>query len=413
MRGQVDVAGTPAGSRGSFVLTRYMATATLARGADGGAGLGLILLALTPGAQLTHPAQVSGVLVAGLSAPHLAGPVLARRLDATADGRRVLAVTFAGYGVALAAGSLLLGRAPVPVVGFCVVAAGLCGPLLTGGLSSRLRGIAGPEPRAQHRAEGWDAVTYGLGGTAGPATVAVLASLATPLVAMLSLCAATLVAAVLARTLPPESRPDEGAPTPLTVRDALSVVVGTGPLRRVTCATTITAVTGGGLSILAVNLGGSLSAWPSAGAVLAATFGIGNLVGSLLVTAWPLRGEPERLATRFVAVMSVAYGLCACAPTYPLALGAFALAGAVNAPFFTATLAARSRYAPPAARAQIFVSVAGLKIAAAAAGAALAGSLLTHGPRTLLVAGAILTLATAATTVVDRHNGHRSGPTTS
>jgi hypothetical protein len=120
------------------------------------------------------------------------------------------------------------------------------------------------------------------------------------------------------------------------------------------------------------------------------------------VTAFPLGGEPERVVTRWVVVMAAALAVCALAPSYPLALAAFALAGASNAPFFTATLAARSRYSPAAARAQVFVSLAGVKVAMASAGTARAGAAGGTGPRALLVAGAALTRGAAAETVVDR-----------
>src|SRR5881409_2458745 len=126
------------------------------------------------------------------------------------------------------------------------------------------------------------------------------------------------------------------------------------------------------------------------------------IAGSALVTAFPLRGEPERLVTWLVVLMAAALGLCALAPTYPLALAAFALAGATNAPFFTATLAARSRYSPEPARAQVFVSMAGLKVATASAGTALAGAASGLGPRALIAVGAVITLLAAAATALDR-----------
>jgi len=51
--------------------------------------------------------------------------------------------------------------------------------------------------------------------------------------------------------------------------------------------------------------------------------------------------------------------------SYRTALAAFGFAGASNAPFFRATLAARSRYSPERARAQVFVSLAGMTVAVA------------------------------------------------
>ncbi len=398
--------GRPAGP-----LPRYLLAATMARTADGGAGLGLVLLALAPASHLDHPGPTAGLLVAGLSAPHLAGPFVARRLDRARDGRRVLAIAFAAYAVLLAAGAVLLGRAPLPLVGGCVVLAGTCGPLLTGGLSSRVTDLAADtgqgqrrgQRRAQRRAQGWDAVTYGLGGTAGPALVAATAAVTGALTAVLVLCAGALVAAGLTLTLPEDRRSEADATQALTVRAAIALVARTGPLRRVTYTTMVNAAVCGGLSLLAVTLGRALSSWPSAGATLAATFGAGNLLGSMALTARPLRGEPERLTIRCLAVLSAIYACCAAAPTYLLAVIAFTVAGAANAAMFTATLAARAEYSPPTARAQIFVSVSGLKVGAVAAGTALAGAFVSHGPRTLLGAGAVAAATAVAATWLERH----------
>jgi hypothetical protein len=392
-------------------LFRYAAAATLVRSADAGAGLALVLLAMTPSAGLRHPGTTGGLLVAALSAPHLAGPLLARHLDTARDGRRLLAAAFVCYAVALSTGSRLLGHLPLPVVGLCIGAAGLCGPLLTGGLSSRLAAIARPDPYSQRQAHGWDAVTYGLGGTAGPALVAVLATAASPLTAVLGLAVLALAGAGLTLQLPKETvRHGDPAPDVLTVREAGKLIVSIGPLRRVTYATLVTAAAGGGVALLAVALGSALSTWSSAGATLAAAFGVGTLIGSLLVTAFPMRGEPETLTSRAAFAVAFAFGLCAAAPTYPAALVAFTLAGAANAVFVTATLAARTMYAPPSARAQIFVSVAGVKVAAQSAGTAVTGALLSLGPRPILTAGAALTAGVGLATVVERRCQLRTGP---
>jgi MFS family permease len=385
------------GSRGDGTwgaIARYLAAAVLARGADAGAVVGLVLLA----APRPHGAAIGGVLTAALTAPHLLGPLVAKRLDRARDGRRVLAASFAGYGAAIAVSALV----PLALAVVAVVAAGACGPLLTGGLSSRLAGITRKGAGGGGRAEGLDAVTYGVAGTAGPALVALLASATTPRTALLALAAAAVVAAGLVLGLPgQQGRPaDRGG-------GALRLLAASGPLRRVGVATMLTAFSTGGLSLLAVVLGRELSRDPAAGATLAAMFGAGNLAGSVLVTAFPLRGEPDRLTTRHVVSLGAALALAAAAPSAPLALGAFALAGAANAPFFAATLAARARYAPPAARAQVFVSMAGLKVAMASAGAALTGAAIALGPRSVLAAGAAIVFLAAAATALDRR---LSGP---
>jgi hypothetical protein len=389
---------------GTGGLARYVVSATLARGADGGAAVGLVLLAMAPAAQLARPALTGGLLATCLSAPHVVGPVLARRLDRAGDGRYFLAAAFTLYGLALAAASLAVGHAPVWVAACLAVVAGTCGPLLTGGLSSRLAGLVRPDQAAQRRAQGWDAVSYGIGGSAGPAAVAALAGAAGPVPAMLMLSGAALLAAVVTATLPAGNTAPVPARSVLRVRRTLRLIAVSGPLRRVGYVTMVTSVPGGAVAVVAVALGRQLDAGAVSGAVLAAAFGIGNFLGSLVVTAVPLRGEPERLVTRYAAILGVACGLCAVVPDYRLAVVAFGLAGAANAPLFAATLAARSAYSPPGARAQVFVSMAGLKVAMAAVGAAAAGAFAGLGPRVLLSAGAALVFAVVAATAVDRRH---------
>jgi MFS family permease len=389
----------PTRSRG---LVRYVVAATLARGADGGAAVGLVLLA-TATPHLSRASMIGGLLATCLTAPHLLGPVVARFLDRAHDGRRLLAGAFALYGVTLTAGSVALGKVPVLLVGGLVAVAGLCGPLLTGGLSSQLASLARSDEPAQRRAQGWDGVTYGIGGSAGPAAVAALAAIAGPLASMAMLSIAALVASALALTLPRA----EGAVVPRSevfpVRRTLRMIALSGPLRRVTYVTMLAAMPSGAVAVLAVALSRHLGTGIASGAALAAAYGLGNLLGSLLLTALPLKGEAERLVTRYAAAIGVAFALCAIVPTYPLALLSFGLAGAANAPFFTATLASRSTYAPPEARAQVFVSTAALKVATASAGTALAGVLIGFGSRLLLCAGAVIVLAASATTIADRH----------
>jgi predicted MFS family arabinose efflux permease len=136
--------------------------------------------------------------------------------------------------------------------------------------------------------------------------------------------------------------------------------------------------------------------------VLTVAFGVGGLVGALLVTVFPLRGEPERLALRLFAAVAAATGLCAFAPAYGFALAGFAVIGLVNAAAFTATLAARTKYAPPYARAQVFVTSAGVKVALASVGAAVTGMAAGLGGRVLLLLAAGITTASVVAAVADR-----------
>jgi hypothetical protein len=82
--------------------------------------------------------------------------------------------------------------------------------------------------------------------------------------------------------------------------------------------------------------------------------------------------------------------------------------GLVNAIAFTATLAARTKYAPPYARAQVFVTSAGLKVALASVGAAVTGMAAGLGGRALLLIAAAITATSVLAAVADRVFGRRS-----
>ena len=111
---------------------------------------------------------------------------------------------------------------------------------------------------------------------------------------------------------------------------------------------------------LAVGLGRSAAA----GALLAALYGLGNLAGSFLVTVVPLCGDPDGTVLRFSSVVALTFAACDLAPSYPLA-GRVRRGGLVNGPFFATALAAWTEYAPPGGRAQVFVTMAAAKVAAA------------------------------------------------
>jgi hypothetical protein len=391
----VTMQGTKAGG-----LVRYVLAAALVRGADSGAAVGLVLLAVDPGSRLANGAVTGGLLAAALSAPHVLGPWTARRLERSREPRRVLAAAYLIYAAALAAGAVAVGRAPLAVALGAVAVAGCCGPLLTGGLSSRLPGIARPGGREQRRAQGWDALTYSIGGTAGPAVVAGLAAVFGPLAAVLGLGCAAAAGAGFTLTLPRGGAPRPAGPS--GVRAGLGVLLTHGPLRRVTAMTLISALQLGALPVIAAVLGPRLSDRPGAGATLTVALGLGGLAGALLVTVFPLRGEPEPLAVRLFTATAVATALCALAPSYVFALLGFASIGLGGATSFTATLAARTKYAPPSVRPQVFVTSAGLKVAVASAGAALTGLTASVGGRVLLLLAATVTAVSVLVALADR-----------
>ncbi|MCA1193969.1 MFS transporter [Saccharopolyspora sp. 6V] len=373
-------------------LARYAVAATLARTSDGGAVVAVVLLVHDTGG----PGWLAGALGACTTAPHLLGPFVARVLDTARDGRRVIAAASAAHGAALAAAVLLLPVAPAPMPAVLLVAAGSLGPLLTGGISSRLPAIAGTGRTAQRRAQGWDVATYGIGGTVGPTVVAAVAAWSSPLVAALVLTGGAVVAAGFVLLLPAAPPPASPGAVPPPARTLL-LMLASGPLRRMLLLTTAVAF---GVAVLPVAA--VVSTGGAAAGVLTAAYGLGNLAGSAGVLVRPPSGEADRLVVRSAAVVVAALVLIASAPSFGFAAAAYAGAGIANGYFFAATLAARSEHAPDAARGQVFVWTGALKITAGSAGTAFAGAATAASARLPLVVAIALTALVALGVRLDR-----------
>lgn len=389
-------------------LARYVLTATVARAADSAAAVAVVLMILSPQTGVPNPGLAAGVLSACLTAPHLLGPLLGRRLDMARNGWKVIAAACLLYGTAVAAAAFALGRIPLWGAGLLLVIAGASGALLTGGFSSRLPALVRADQRSQRRAQGWDAATYGVGGTVGPAAAAAVSGVATPMIAILAVAAAALLAAVLTLTLPQVSTtgaaPQGSVPKPGQV---LRLIAGTRALRRTVYVTMALALPGAAISIAAVGMAPRLEINAANAALLTAVFGLGSLAGSMALMITPLRGSAEKAVTRLAAVAGLAFAAAALVPSFPYALVAFALAGVLNSLFFTATLASRAEYAPDNARAQVFIWTAALKVTAAAVGTALAGALISVDARLPLIAGGALAIAAAAAASVETRCAHK------
>ena len=390
----------PAPGRGVGGLVRYVVAAALARTADGGAVVAVVLLVTSSGGSGT----LAGVLGACITAPHLLGPFVARTLDLARDGRKVIAAACLLYATALTAGVLTYGHSPVVLTALLLATAGACGPLLTGGISSRLPAIVGPELRTQRRAQGWDVATYGIGGTVGPSLVAALSGWVSPTAAALALAlgAATAAGGVLLLPFTPPAHGGDRA-TILKPGATLALIARTGRLRRTVYLTMVVALSVAALPITAVHLTKILGIEPATAALLTAAYGLGNLTGSIAVMTFPLTGAPDRLMRRLALGVVAGLLTVTVSPAFAVSVAAYALTGILNSFFFASTLAARTEYAPSGARGQVFIWVAALKITSGSAGTALAGSLTGVSVRLPLVAGLLaVSVAVAAATVETR-----------
>jgi|GEM_PF-675360 len=392
----------------------YVSAAVSARSADAGA----IVAAVLAGTAVAGPAA-GGLLAAALTVPHLVGPLAGRLLDARSRPGPVLAAAFVWYAVFVASAAVLL---PVSVAGAAVAlaAAGCAGPLVTGGLSSRLAGIvaAGRGPgrsggvgrgsagdarsRTQRRGQALDALTYGVSATVGPAAVAVLAAVLTPVGALGATAALLVVAAAIVLWLPASTAAAPARPE----RSVLRLLVTSAPLRRTTVATIGSATALAAAPLIATAVAGQRGASPSTAAVLMSLYGAGGLLASLALIARPLTGDPERLVRTGVVIAGVALLAPLAALPFPAAGGvlggvAFALIGAASSALFAATLAARTEYSPPGAAARVFATVAGVKVGGSALGVAAAGLVAPLGPAVLIGCSAAVCGLTLGVVAVD------------
>jgi len=103
-------------------------------------------------------------------------------------------------------------------------------------------------------------------------------------------------------------------------------------------------------------------------------------------------------------LLGVPFALLAVIPGRWPTLILFAAEGLLDGPLFASLLIVRDREAPPAVRTQVFTVGAGLKVTAAAGGAALAGAATGLGAGALLlaVAGSQLAAALAAAALLRR-----------
>ncbi|MEU2604380.1 MFS transporter [Streptomyces albus] len=165
-------------------------------------------------------------------------------------------------------------------------------------------------------------------------------------------------------------------------------------LRAVTVATCVAFLGLGGLPVVAVLLAAQRGSADGGGALLTA-FAVGGLAGALGLARWRGAPEPRRLALGSLLATAVALAGAAAVPSFPLTVALFVLAGLGDGPLLTATLRLRADHAPAAVRTQVFTLGAGLKLTAAAAGAALVGVLARLPAAGLVLAVAALQLLAA------------------
>ncbi|CAM5492570.1 MFS transporter [Streptomyces narbonensis] len=384
-------------------VPRYLLTAFVARLADEGTAVAVVMLAV---ARTGSAAQGAFVLTAW-TAPHvLAAPLAGAMAERARRPRLFYCGALGGFALAISAVAFGVGRLPLALVLAVAAAGGCCGPIVSGGLSSLVARLV-PAGGERDRAYAWDAVIYNAAAVAGPGTAGVLASAVSPVAALLVLSAAAACACALTALLPLRvgAEDAQAAPTRLhrDLADGLKTVWRERELRAVTAATCLAFTGIGALTttgvLLATHLGSA-----GAGGLLMTAFAVGALAGTLGLARLRPTLAPQRLAV--AGLLGTAAGLAAAAgaPSVPVAAACFAVAGAFDGLVLTVTLRLRADHSPARWRTQVFTTGAGLKMSAAAAGAALAGAATAGTAREYLAGIALVQVAAALIYLLTRRD---------
>jgi MFS family permease len=349
-----------------LLLPRYLAAAGAARVADEGARVSLVLLALHE----TNSAAVGAAMVAALLVPHVvAAPLVGSVIDRARRPRWVLAAMVLVFATALLSVAQLVGRTPLWVVLAVLLLGGCCGPAITGGLTSQLPGLVGPEKAP--RAFGWDSLFYNVSSMAGPALAGLTAAAAGPRAAQSLLAGSAALGAAGVAALPIAAHPRPCRTRRPSHLDGVREILHQRMLRLVTLSSALGQLGPGALPIVATLHATSLNR-PAASGPLLAAVAAGSLLGSLLWTWHPVAPHRSPLVTT-VSMIGIGAPLAGAAAASSIGATAvlFGLSGIFIGPFASALFTARSQYAAEAYRTQVFTIGAGLKVTASALGAAM------------------------------------------
>nr|WP_158542680.1 MFS transporter [Phytoactinopolyspora halophila] len=349
----------------------------------------------------TGDAWLGGFVVAAMTLPHVVtGPLTGHLRDHLGRPVAVTATAITITAAAIATLAAVIGHVPWPVVTVTALLAGAAVPLLLGGLSSMVGGLAPPEH--QRAAHALDSATYNVAGVSGPALGAGITAYASAATGVISLAVLAAIGALTCTAIPqPGTRPS--ASSRGSMLDGFRFLWDVRELRTTTAATTLAHGGLGGLDVIAPLLAVHLGAQESAGGLFLSAFAAGAGVGSLaMALRWAKRVPPIPVVLGSLLLMASGLGLAALATSVPAATALFALAGFADGPLLATTLHVRTTASPPEARTQVFMVGASLKLTFAAAGSAIFGLAAGAGGQSLVLAVAFV-VAASALPCVGRH----------
>lgn len=357
----------------------YLLTATLARLANEGLKLALILAAAdSPGGL-----RLGGLLVAAFLIPAvIAAPFVGRLADQSKHPTRLYSVAFAFNGVSIVLAGLMIHWGVHPAFILTLAAlGGAVGPLLQGGLSALVGSIVPKD--SLHRGYALDVVTYNVSAILSPAIVAAVASLVSPLASVLMLGALMLVSSLTVLRIAMRREGTGGTIPVSSPLDGLKAIGTIVPLRSTATATSVANIGNGILPVAATLL--AAERFSVNAGVLLSTMAVGALIGSLSFAARPFgMDQPQRLVPIVSMAMAVPISFIIFTGSTPLALAFFAMAGFLGGPQGAGQFAVRDRFSPPPVRTQVFTLSTSLKTTFAAFGAALAGWISGAPPSVML-----------------------------
>jgi MFS family permease len=372
----------------------FLLAATLARLASEMFPVAAVLLVL----DRTGRPGLAGAVVAATTLPAVVtGPVLGAWLDRTRRRRLALAANQLLLAASLVGILAAAGRVPGWVLVLLATAAGLSGPLSTGGYTSMIPLLV-PE-RLLARANALEASSFNVAAIAGPAVAGAVAATAGAAWAVLAEAVLAGLALPAIARMPRVAVAAGDSPVSLAaaIRQGLAVLARTPVLRGVTVATAV-GLGGSGLLTLAMPFWAErLGAGRAAAGYLFAALEAGAIAGALVAARPAAPWPPQRVVLAGIGLFGLVVTAWPLAPSFPAALGLVALAGLVEGPAFAATFATRQRWSPPELRGQIFTTAASVKLGAYAVGSALAGPVLARAGvgGILVAAGAVQLLGVA------------------
>lgn len=372
-----------------------LAAALAARLAGQGSALAVTLVIIAR----THSPPLAGVVVGAFSFPALVtGPVIGAWLDRLRAKRMLFVVNQAMLTICLIAVDALVGRSPGIVLVALALAAGLTSPVSTGGFTSLIPLLVSPDGLI--RANVADSATYDVAGLAGPAMVAVAASVTGP-AGGLAVVAGTSGAGIVLALLAPMPAAPGSSRSAETVTQAISdgmrLLARRPLLAATTAATTVSQLPEGMLPVAFPLLAVAIGSHTAAGGWLLTSASAGGLLSTTVSGRLISAAGPRAVLLAALAAGAPLLAALAVTDAFLPALVLAGLFGATTGPVLAATFTIRQREVPAGRYAQLAATAASFKTGAYAVGSALTGlTAAAIGVRSALLCAAGIQLAAAA-----------------